>query len=276
MKRTRISISNEQALELFSSDSFLTVNKRLLSYYGPEVAVFLCNLIDKLRYFQQRNQLEDGEWFYLIHAHQIQQTGLTEHKLRRCKQILRDDEIIDTCMRGKPAKEKYRLLLPNLIKTLENKTSKNPRAKTSKNPRANIKENKKDKETSSSDFPKNGYITPSQFEKFWNLYPKKAGKGAALSKWNTICGKPPKDRPTWVEIKKAVFHQKKSDQWQNAKYIPHATTWLNQNRWLDDPEQMKSYSRDNEKPDTFIEYGERWTKGEDGSYRNSKGTIFTE
>ena len=122
----------------------------------------------------------------------------------------------------------------------------------------------------------NGQITPSQFEKFWTLYPKKAAKGAALSKWNTICNKPTKDRPTWVQIKKAVFNQKKSDQWQDAKYIPHATTWLNQNRWLDDPEEMKSYSRGEDKPDTFIEYGERWTKDKDGAYRNSEGIIFTE
>ena len=132
------------------------------------------------------------------------------------------------------------------------------------------------KESSYETASKNGQITPSQFEKFWTLYPKKAAKGAALSKWNTICNKPTKDRPTWVQIKKAVFNQKKSDQWQDSKYIPHATTWLNQSRWLDDPEEMKSYSRGEEKPDTFIEYGERWTKDKDGAYRNSEGVIFTE
>ena len=276
MKRSRTSISNDQALELFSSDSFLVVNKRLLSYYGPEVSVFLSNLVDKFKYFQQRNLLEDGEWFYLIHAHQIQQTGLTETKLRRCKETLRKDGIIETRMGGKPAKEKYKLILYNLLKTLENKRSRNLTPKPYENARA-IKENKKDKETSSYETAsKNGQITPSQFEKFWTLYPKKAAKGAALSKWNTICNKPTKDRPTWVQIKKAVFNQKKSEQWQDAKYIPHATTWLNQNRWLDDPEEMKSYSRGEEKPNTFIEYGERWTKDKDGAYRNSEGTIFTE
>jgi len=143
----------------------------------------------------------------------------------------------------------------------------------------NIKEDSKkvSKKESSYDSPKkNGYITPSQFEKFWSLYPKKGGKGATLTRWNTICNKPPKDRPTWVEIKKAVYNQKKSDQWQNPKFIPNATTWLNQSRWLDDPAEMKSYDRENDKPDTFIEYGDKWSKGKDGVYRNSKGEIFSE
>ncbi len=119
------------------------------------------------------------------------------------------------------------------------------------------------KKESSSDFPKNGEITASLFEKFWTLYPKKAGKGDALSKWNTICNKPTKGRPTWVEIKKAVFNQKKSEQWQNAKYIPHASTWLNQSKWLNDPKQMKSYSRDDNKP-----------KPESGSRRFRKETDY--
>jgi len=132
------------------------------------------------------------------------------------------------------------------------------------------------KKDSSSDFSKNGQIVPSQFEKFWKLYPKKVGKGAALTKWNAICNKPPKQRPTWIEIKRAVFNQKKSEQWQNAQYIPHATTWLNQSRWLDDPTEMRSYSRGDDKPKFIIEYGERWDLGKDGVYRNSEGTIYTE
>ena len=112
---------------------------------------------------------------------------------------------------------------------------------------------------------KNGQITSSQFKKFWTLYPKKAAEGEALSRWNKICNKPPKERPTWVQIKKAIYYQKKSDQWQDYKYIPHAATWLNQNRWLNDPEEMKSYSRGEEKP-----------KLESGSRRFRKETDYVD
>jgi hypothetical protein len=82
-------------------------------------------------------------------------------------------------------------------------------------------------------------ITPSMFEKFWKLYPKKVDKGRAKTKWEKLCSK--KDRPTWKEIKKAILAQRKSERWQRTEFIPHPTTWLNQQRWLDDPAEMKSY-----------------------------------
>jgi len=93
---------------------------------------------------------------------------------------------------------------------------------------------------------KNGYITSSQFEEFWRLYPRKVDKGNALTRWNSICHKPTKQRPTWRDIKKAIIYQSKSDRWQDPKFIPHPTTWLNNNRWMDDPAEMKIYpSKDN-------------------------------
>ncbi len=159
MKRTKISISNDQALELFSSDSYLTVNKRLLNHYGPEVAVFLSNLVDKYLYFQHNNKLTD-DWFFLIHKQQMEQTGLTETKLRRCKEILRNDRIIRTKMVGRPAKEKYKLELQNLIKTLEFKTSQNLRARPRKTLGLIKEPINKDKKINKKDFLNiNNYIS---------------------------------------------------------------------------------------------------------------------
>jgi len=140
----------------------------------------------------------------------------------------------------------------------------------------NIKKDIKDdsKKDSLMKTSSNGQITASQFEDFWNLYPKKAGKGDALTRWNTICNKPPKERPTWRIIKKAILQQKKTDQWQKPKFIPNASTWLNQSKWLNDPKEMKSYNREEEKPKFIIEYGERWELGEDGKYRDSEGIVL--
>jgi len=114
----------------------------------------------------------------------------------------------------------------------------------------------------------NNYITPNQFNKFWKIYPKKTDKGKALTKWNKICSKPPKERPRWKDIRVAIHRQKESERWQDKRFIPNPTTWLNQNRWLDDPEEMKNYNRNesinasgsrsgsSEHP-TYIEYDEQ-------------------
>lgn len=84
-------------------------------------------------------------------------------------------------------------------------------------------------------------ITPGMFEDFWKLYPKKASKGAALTKWGAICRR--KDRPDWRTVRKAVVRQAKTDQWKVTKHIPHPATWLNQRRWMDDPAQMVDYNK---------------------------------
>lgn len=71
------------------------------------------------------------------------------------------------------------------------------------------------------------------FDKFWALYPKKAGKQAALKKWNTLTP----DLKTQNKMLNALDVQKKSDQWtkDNGQFIPNPATWLNQGRWEDDP-----------------------------------------
>jgi len=122
-----------------------------------------------------------------------------------------------------------------------------------------------EKKTESSPSKETEYmVSPKHFGLFWKMYPKKPNKGAALTAWNKLCRKD--DRPTWPEIKKALHAQKKTEQWQNPKLIPHPTTWINQSRWLDDPAEMVSYRQDATKPNTI---GHR-DKNEDGSYRQFK------
>lgn len=70
----------------------------------------------------------------------------------------------------------------------------------------------------------------SDFDIFWNEYPRKIGKAAALKAWI-------KHKPDIDLVLKALEWQKKSAQWfkSNGLYIPHASTWINGSRWLDEP-----------------------------------------
>jgi hypothetical protein len=85
------------------------------------------------------------------------------------------------------------------------------------------------------------HITPSMFDKFWELYPRKVNKGKAKTTWEKICNRPVAKRPTWKVIKRALHAQRQSEQWQEPDFIPHPTTWLNQERWLDDAANMKLF-----------------------------------
>lgn len=77
----------------------------------------------------------------------------------------------------------------------------------------------------------------ARFERFWAVYPRKVGKGAALVEWRRI---EPDDALTDTMIAK-VEEQKQSSQWRKdgGQFIPHPRTWLHQKRWLDSPDHHR-------------------------------------
>jgi len=85
---------------------------------------------------------------------------------------------------------------------------------------------------------KNKPITEKGFDRFWKHYPKKADKGKTLTKWKKLCRT--KNKPGIITILWAIERQKHTDRWKRG-YIPNPTTWLNQQRWLDDPAQMRDW-----------------------------------
>jgi len=79
-------------------------------------------------------------------------------------------------------------------------------------------------------------LYPPTFIKFWEAYPKKKGKGAALKAYKNI--KDP--NPTLNDILLSLSVQIKTEEWQNKKYIPYPATWLNQRRWEDEEYQEQT------------------------------------
>jgi hypothetical protein len=75
-------------------------------------------------------------------------------------------------------------------------------------------------------------VYADDFLKFWEAYPKKIGKDAALRAWKARAG----TRPALAVLVSAIERQAQSDQWQkeNGQFIPNPSTWLNQGRWADE------------------------------------------
>jgi uncharacterized protein YdaU (DUF1376 family) len=69
---------------------------------------------------------------------------------------------------------------------------------------------------------------PDAFTQFWQAYPKKTGKGAALKAWHKL-------KPPLPQLLAALQWQKASKPWIEG-YIPLPTTYLTQERWNDEPE----------------------------------------
>jgi hypothetical protein len=84
--------------------------------------------------------------------------------------------------------------------------------------------------------PKGGSSPKSDgFNRFWEAYPRKVGKGAARKAYARAAAKlRAEDREPLPTILTALDRVKPT--WDEPEFIPHASTWLNEERWDDEPE----------------------------------------
>jgi hypothetical protein len=95
------------ALEIFRTDAFLAINKKLIQKVGIIKAAYIMNLVDKYKYFRDRGMLTEDGGFYLTYEEQTKQLGLSEHQLRTCKKEFIEARVLRTEMRCVPRKEFY-------------------------------------------------------------------------------------------------------------------------------------------------------------------------
>ena len=78
--------------------------------------------------------------------------------------------------------------------------------------------------------------TLGDFDLFWQAYPRKIGKAAAIKSWEKL-------KPNIDDCLKAIAWQSETPQWfkNNGQFIPHPATWLNQQRWMDEPTLEASF-----------------------------------
>ncbi len=84
---------------------------------------------------------------------------------------------------------------------------------------------------------KKGIMAKGDFDLFWQHYPKKVSKGQARKTWDKIYKNIP---PTEILINK-LQQLKLSSLWieDSGKYIPHPSTWLNNEGWEDEPQEHR-------------------------------------
>jgi len=90
-------------------------------------------------------------------------------------------------------------------------------------------------------------IYPDDFASFWEVYPKKKNKGAALKAWK----KQKRIMPNLDRVKEVVLALSRSKDWtkESGQYIPNASTWLNANGWDDEIDTSKNGQSINEPRD---------------------------
>jgi len=100
---------------LLSSSSFIIVNKILIKAVGLEAAVIIGELCSEYNYWEERDQLTDGEWFFSTRDNIEKNTGLSEYQQRKAINILLKFGLLETKKMGMPSKVYYRLNEKNIL-----------------------------------------------------------------------------------------------------------------------------------------------------------------
>lgn len=117
---------------LLSSSSFIMTNKIMIKAVGTDAAIILGELCSEYNYWEQRDELVNGKWFYSTRENIEDNTGLSEHKQRIAINKLLKLGLIETKKMGIPCKTYYKLNELNILNcyrdTQENllKSPKNP------------------------------------------------------------------------------------------------------------------------------------------------------
>lgn len=120
--------------------------------------------------------------------------------------------------------EKYQGNNDDLTNELTNRLTNgqptpNQRLTTTKNDKNDKNDKKKKKE----------YPPDPNFDKFWEVYPKKVAKMDARKAWEELSP----DDDLVQKIISAVKRQRDWPQWRDKQYIPYPATWLRGRRWED-------------------------------------------
>ena len=77
----------------------------------------------------------------------------------------------------------------------------------------------------------------AQFEEFWGVYPRRVSKRAALKAFESAL-----ERSSFDEIQAGVIRYANDKNLPPVEFIPHPSTWLNGDRWLDGalPERQRT------------------------------------
>lgn len=121
---------------LLSSSSFIMTNKIIIKAVGTDAAIILGELCSEYNYWEQRDELVNGKWFYSTRENIEDNTGLSEHKQRIAINKLLKLELIETKKMGIPCKTYYKLNESNILncyKDTQNNLLKSPKNSVVKN-----------------------------------------------------------------------------------------------------------------------------------------------
>ena len=113
---------NSEFLNLFNSGNSISVNRPLAHALGVNAAIVYGALLGKHLYYLQHDMLKEGGWFYSTIADLQESTSLTRRQQERGIDTLVRAELIETSVKGLPARRYFRIIEHTLENVVNDKT----------------------------------------------------------------------------------------------------------------------------------------------------------
>ncbi len=153
-------------------------------------------------------------------------TGATKDQIKHCIKYMKDEGMLAT----QKATRGFYITIANYdtyqdLNNYESHTESHTKATQKPHRSHTINKNVRMKEC------KKKNICSMDFDKFWELYPKKKAKQDAAKAWNKL----EHSEPLLSKIMSSVAAHKETHDWQKegGQYIPLPATFLNGRRWMD-------------------------------------------
>ena len=222
-RSSKMNYSEKGVPSLLSSGYFIQVHPEIIKRLGSATQAIV---LQQLSYWLERAEnIHNGEnWVYNTYEDWAEQLGLSASQIKRAITALEDLGVVVSCQ-----PEAYDRIKWYRIDT-EHEFWQNP-----------ISHNEPIQETKSSDgrdeiarstiYTNTTHIEPKRtsFDEFWEIFPRKTGKGEARKSFEKALKK------TTLEIILESARRYALDPNREDKYTCHPATWLNQERWDDDP-----------------------------------------
>lgn len=180
-------------------------------------------MLSQAVYWSIRTKNPDG-WFWKTQDEWEEETGLTRREQESARKQLRSIGFWDEELRGVPAKLYFHVDKETLQSSLADYAilvcTKAP------NKNGGLRQTLLPETTSEITSE-----TTTPFEAFWDIYPRKVGRKLAKIVWWKLTEE---EKTSAI---KGLRLWKQAEQWQreDGKYVPYASTFLQQRRWEDEP-----------------------------------------
>ena len=208
--------------DFLSNDAFVQVNKKLAKILWIQKAYYLQELISQRKRFK-------SDLFYITQNKMYQYLWINQRTQINYIKSFIDMWLLSVEKRGMPCKNWYKINDDKIFKLMWDHSDDEDEEceceiETNDDIIVTIQENTEKTENNNNRL----------FDEFRDKYPRKVWKKDAMKKFNKL-----KRGDQELAIKMIeVF--KKTKQWQNEQYIPHPTTYINQERFRDEVETVSN------------------------------------